>query len=157
MTDRTNTGPVSPFIPILMFAVLFGLSTDYEVFLVSRIHEEWLKRRRNSAAVNLGQAITGRITTAAASIMTVVFFAFTFTTDRTIKMIGLGMASAIVIDALVVRTVLVPAVMHTLHKANWYLPRWLDRRLPHLNLEDNAKVSRESDVEIDLPELAAHG
>jgi RND superfamily putative drug exporter len=153
----TNTGPVSPFIPILMFAVLFGLSTDYEVFLVSRIHEEWLKRRHNSVAVNLGQATTGRIITAAASIMTVVFFAFTFTTDRTIKMIGLGMASAIVIDALVVRTVLVPAIMHTLHKANWYLPRWIDRRLPHLDLEDNDKVSRQSDAETDLPELAVHG
>ena len=84
-------------------------------------------------------------------------FAFTFTTDRTIKTIGLGMASAIVIDALVVRTVLVPAIMHTLHKANWYLPRWIDRRLPHLDLEDNDKVSRQSDAETDLPELAVHG
>jgi RND superfamily putative drug exporter len=132
----TNTGPISPFIPILMFAVLFGLTTDYEVFLVSRIHEEWLRRRDNSAAVRIGQAITGRTISAAASIMTVVFFAFTFTTDRTIKMIGLGMATAIVIDALLVRTVLAPAVMHSLGKANWYLPRALDRRLPHLALED---------------------
>jgi RND superfamily putative drug exporter len=133
----TNTGPISPFIPILMFAVLFGLTTDYEVFLVSRIHEEWLKRRDNSAAVRVGQAVTGRTITAAASIMTVVFFAFTFTTDRTIKIIGLGMATAIVIDALLVRTVLVPAVMHSLGKANWYLPQALERRLPHLRLEDD--------------------
>src|SRR5260370_1139287 len=91
----TNTGPVSPFIPILMFAVLFGLTTDYQVFLVSRIQEEWLKRRDNSAAVRIGQATSGRIISAAAAIMTVVFFAFTFTTDRTIKMIGLGMAAAV--------------------------------------------------------------
>ena len=113
-------------------------------------------RHHNSAAVNLGQATTGRIITAAASIMTVVFFAFTFTTDRTIKMIGLGMAGAIVIDALVVRTVLVPAVIHTLHKAKWYLPRWMDRRLPHLDLEDKGRFSRESAVQTDLPELAIH-
>ena len=111
------------------------------------IHEEWLKRRDNSAAVRIGQAITGRTITAAASIMTVVFFAFTFTTDRTIKMIGLGMATAIVLDALVVRTVLVPAVMHSLGKANWYLPRGLDRRLPHLRLEDNEEVPQGEDGE----------
>jgi len=135
----TNTGPVSPFIPILMFAVLFGLTTDYQVFLVSRIQEEWLKRHDNSAAVRIGQATSGRIISAAAAIMTVVFFAFTFTTDRTIKMIGLGMAAAVLIDALLVRTVLVPAVMHMLGKTNWRLPPILDRRLPHLNLEDSGE------------------
>jgi RND superfamily putative drug exporter len=140
----TNTGPVSPFIPILMFAVLFGLTTDYQVFLVSRIQEEWLKRRDNSAAVRVGQATSGRIISAAAAIMTVVFFAFTFTTDRTIKMIGLGMAAAVLTDALLVRTVLVPAVMHTLGKANWRLPAVLDRRLPHLNLEDSSKPAAQA-------------
>jgi RND superfamily putative drug exporter len=137
----TNTGPVSPFIPILMFAVLFGLTTDYQVFLVSRIQEEWLKRRDNSAAVRVGQAITGRIISAAAAIMTVVFFAFTFTTDRTIKMIGLGMAAAVVTDALLVRTVLVPAVMHMLGKTNWRIPSVLDRILPHLDLEDSSETA----------------
>jgi putative drug exporter of the RND superfamily len=137
----TNTGPVSPFIPILMFAVLFGLTTDYQVFLVSRIQEEWLRLRDNSAAIRIGQATSGRIISAAAAIMTVVFFAFTFTTDRTIKMIGLGMAAAVVADALLVRTVLVPAVMHTLGRANWRLPAILDRRLPHLNLEDSAATA----------------
>jgi RND superfamily putative drug exporter len=131
----TNTGPVSPFIPILMFAVLFGLTTDYQVFLVSRIQEEWARRRDNGLAVLNGQAITGRIITAAAAIMTVVFFAFTFTTDRTIKMIGLGMAAAVVADALIVRTVLVPAVMHLLGRANWRIPAALDRVLPRLDLE----------------------
>jgi putative drug exporter of the RND superfamily len=131
----TNTGPVSPFIPILMFAVLFGLTTDYQVFLVSRIQEEWLRRRDNTLAVLTGQATTGRIITAAAAIMTVVFFAFTLTTDRTIKMIGLGMAAAVLADALIVRTVLVPAVMHMLGKTNWRIPAVLDRVLPHLDLE----------------------
>jgi len=137
----TNTGPVSPFIPILMFAVLFGLTTDYQVFLVSRIQEEWARRRDNGAAVLAGQAVTGRVITAAAAIMTVVFFAFTFTTDRTVKMIGLGMAAAVVADALIVRTVLVPAVMHVLGNGNWRLPRALGRWLPRLNLEGDTELS----------------
>jgi putative drug exporter of the RND superfamily len=147
----TNTGPVSPFIPILMFAVLFGLTTDYQVFLVSRIQEEWIRRRDNAMAVLTGQAVTGRIITAAAAIMTVVFFSFTFTTDRTIKMIGLGMAAAVVADALLVRTVLVPAVMHMLGKTNWRLPAVLGRVLPRLDLEGGegeatgASVTAETD------------
>jgi len=119
-----------------MFAVLFGLSMDYEVFLVSRMHEEWLKRRNNQDAVNAGLAITGRTITSAALIMIVVFSAFVVTTDRNIKMIGLGMATAIALDALIVRTMLVPAIMHTLGRANWYVPRWLERRLPHLDLDE---------------------
>jgi RND superfamily putative drug exporter len=131
----SRTGPIQPLVPILMFAVLFGLSMDYEVFLVSRIHEEWLKTRDNARAVNHGQAVTGRTITALAIIMVVVFAAFTLTTDRTIKLIGLGMATAILVDALIVRTVLVPAVMHTLGSANWRLPRWLERHMPHLDIE----------------------
>ncbi|MHB8692121.1 MAG: MMPL family transporter [Solirubrobacteraceae bacterium] len=131
----SHTGPIAPLVPILMFAVLFGLSMDYEVFLVSRMHEEWAKTRDNAKAVNRGQAITGRTITALAVIMVVVFLAFVLSTDRTIKMIGLGMATAIAVDALVVRTVLVPAIMHTLGAANWRLPEWLNRRLPHLDIE----------------------
>jgi RND superfamily putative drug exporter len=131
----SRTGPISPLVPILMFAVLFGLSMDYEVFLVSRIHEEWLKTKDNAKAVNRGQAITGRTITALAVIMVVVFLAFVGSTDRTIKMIGLGMATAIAVDAIVVRTILVPAVMHALGRANWMLPDWLNRRLPHLDIE----------------------
>ena len=124
-----------------MFAVLFGLTTDYQVFLVSRIQEEWARRRDNGAAVLAGQAMTGRIITAAAAIMTVVFFAFTFTTDRTIKMIGLGMAAAVIADALIVRTVLVPAIMHMLGNANWRIPAVLDRFLPRLNLEGGTETA----------------
>jgi RND superfamily putative drug exporter len=136
----SRTGPISPLVPILMFAVLFGLSMDYEVFLVSRMHEEWLKTRDNAKAVNRGQAITGRTITAPAIIMVVVFLAFVLSTDRTIKMIGLGMATAIAVDALVVRTVLVPAIMHTIGAANWRLPAWLNRRLPHLDIEGAART-----------------
>ncbi len=131
----TDTGPITPLVPILMFAVLFGSSMDYEVFLVSRMHEEWLKLKDNDAAVRIGQAITGKTISAAAAIMIVVFSSFVITTDRTIKMIGLGMAVAILIDALLIRTVLVPAVMHTFGKINWALPGFLDRRLPRLSLE----------------------
>jgi RND superfamily putative drug exporter len=141
----THTGPVSPLVPILMFAVLFGLSMDYEVFLVSRMHEEWLRLRDNTAAVIRGQSITGKTITAAASIMVVVFASFVITTDRTIKMIGLGMAVAILIDALLIRTVLVPAAMHTFGKANWALPRWLDRWLPRLELEEGEPDSEQAD------------
>jgi RND superfamily putative drug exporter len=137
----SRTGPIPPLVPILMFAVLFGLSMDYEVFLVSRIQEEWLKTRDNARATNLGQAITGRTITALATIMVVVFAAFTLSTDRTIKMIGLGMATAIAVDALIVRTVLVPALMHTLSRRNWYLPSWLDRRLPHLELDEEPSAA----------------
>ena len=134
----SRTGPISPLVPILMFAVLFGLSMDYEVFLVSRIQEEWLKTRDNARAIDLGQAITGRTITALATIMVVVFASFTLSTDRTIKLIGLGMAAAILVDALIVRTVLVPAIMHTLGRRNWYLPSWLDRRLPHVEVEEGS-------------------
>src|SRR5207237_9279049 len=104
----SHTGAIPPLAPILMFAGLFGLSMDYEVFLVSRMHEEWLRTRDNDKAVNRGQAITGRTVTALATIMVCVFLAFVLSTDRTIKMIGLGMATAILLDALIVRTVLVP-------------------------------------------------
>jgi len=140
-----HTGPIPPLAPILMFAVLFGLSTDYEVFLISRIHEEWLKRKDNSQAVNHGQAVAGRVITALAAIMVAVFFAFTFEIDRTIKLIGLGMATAILVDALVIRTVLVPAIMHTVGKANWYFPKWLERRLPRLEIEAVTETEHDDD------------
>jgi RND superfamily putative drug exporter len=138
LVGAPRSGPIQPLVPILMFAVLFGLSMDYEVFLVSRMHEEWLKRRNNGEAIDAGLAITGRTITSAAFIMIVVFAAFVATTDRNIKMIGLGMATAIALDSLIVRTMLVPAIMHTLGRANWFLPSWLERRLPHLDLDDDS-------------------
>jgi RND superfamily putative drug exporter len=128
-------GPVDAFVPVMMFAILFGLSMDYQVFLVSRMHEEWIHTGDNKRAVSVGQAETGRVITAAAAIMIVVFLAFVFGDQRQVSEFGLGLAAAVMIDAFILRTVLVPAVMHAFGRANWYLPRWMDRSLPHLSIE----------------------
>jgi RND superfamily putative drug exporter len=118
-----------------MFAVLFGLSTDYEVFLVSRMHVQWTLAGDNKRAVIRGQGETGRVITAASLIMILVFAAFIYGGQMTIQQIGLGFAAAIFVDAYIARTVLVPSVMHMLGRANWWLPAWLDRRLPRLLVE----------------------
>ena len=128
-------GPTEAWIPALMFAVLFGLSTDYEVFLISRIHEEWTLTGDNKRAVIRGQAETGRVITAASLIMILVFAAFILTGQLAIMEVGLGLSAAIFVDAYLIRTVFVPAAMHMLGRANWWLPAWLDRRLPRLNVE----------------------
>jgi RND superfamily putative drug exporter len=130
-----GTAPVEVFIPVLLFSILFGLSMDYEVFLVSRMHEQWLLTGDNRRAVTLGQAETGRVITAAATIMILVFGSFILGGSIIIKQFGIGLAGAIIIDAFIIRTVLVPAIMHISGNANWWLPRWLDRALPHLSLE----------------------
>jgi RND superfamily putative drug exporter len=127
--------PLPAFVPVLMFAVLFGLSMDYEVFLVSRMREGWLRTRDNEQAILGGLAGTGRVITAAAAIMVAVFAAFVPSPDVVLKVIGVGMAAAIFIDATVVRLLLVPAVMHLLGRANWWMPEWLDRVLPELHVE----------------------
>src|SRR4051812_10998589 len=132
--------PLPAFVPVLMFAVLFGLSMDYEVFLVSRMREAWLRTGENHRAILEGLAGTGRVITAAAAIMVAVFAAFIPSPDVVLKVIGLGMASAIFIDATVVRMLLVPAVMHLLGRANWWLPAWLDRLLPQLHIEGRPEV-----------------
>jgi len=132
--------PLPAFVPVLMFAVLFGLSMDYEVFLVSRMREAWMRTADNERAVLEGLASTGRVITAAAAIMVAVFAAFVPSPDVVLKVIGVGMASAILIDATVVRLLLVPAVMHLLGRANWWLPEWLGRRLPQLHVEGRPEV-----------------
>ena len=131
-------GPIEPWIPVLMFAVVFGLSMDYEVFLVSRVREEWIRRRDASAAVADGIAFTGRVITAAAAIMICVFLSFMLGNERTLKEFGFGLAAAVFLDALVVRCVLLPAVLELLGPVTWRLPRWLDARLPHINIEGSA-------------------
>ncbi len=131
----SQAGPIEAWIPALMFAVLFGLSTDYEVFLVSRMHEEWTLSGDNKRAVVRGQAETGRVITAASLIMILVFAAFIYGGVITNQQIGLGFAAAIFVDAYIARTVLVPSVMHMLGRANWWLPAWLDRLLPRLHVE----------------------
>jgi len=127
--------PLPAFIPVLMFAVLFGLSMDYEVFLLTRIREQWLRTGDNSASVAGGLAATARVVTAAAAIMVAVFAAFVPSPQVFLKVIGVGMAAAIFIDATIVRMVLVPAVMQLLGRANWWLPAWLDRILPRVRVE----------------------
>jgi putative drug exporter of the RND superfamily len=128
-------GPIEAFIPVIFFAILFGLSMDYQVFLVSRMHEEWVHTRDNGRSVRVGQTETGGIITAAALIMIAVFGGFLLGDARAIKMFGLGLGMAVLIDAFVLRTVLVPALMHALGKWNWAYPRWLERVTPQLSVE----------------------
>jgi RND superfamily putative drug exporter len=130
-----ESGPIDVFVPVLLFAILFGLSMDYEVFLVSRMHEEWVHSGDNRRAVIKGQAETGRVITAAALIMIFVFASFVFGGQRVIKEVGIGFSAAIFLDAFVIRTVLVPSLMHLFGRANWWLPGWLDRILPTVHVE----------------------
>jgi RND superfamily putative drug exporter len=130
-----SPGPIEPWIPVLMFAVVFGLSMDYEVFLISRVREEWVHRGDATAAVADGIAFTGRVITAAAAIMVCVFMSFMLGDERTIKEFGFGLAIAVFLDALVVRCVMLPAVLQILGRATWKLPAWLDARLPEFNIE----------------------
>jgi RND superfamily putative drug exporter len=129
------TGPIISFFPIFLFSIIFGLSMDYEVFLMSRIHEEWEHNKDATEAVTRGLALTGRVITAAAAIMVTVFAAFMIGEDRIIKLFGLGLASAVFIDAVIIRSVLVPAVMQLLGERAWWFPSWLDRLLPRLHVE----------------------
>ncbi len=129
------TMPINPFLPLIMFAILFGLSMDYEVFLLSRIREEYVATGDNHEAVVRGLSSTARVITSAALIMISVFGAFVLSDDPNGKLFGVGLAVAVLIDATLVRMVLVPASMSLLGRANWWLPGWLDRILPHLDLE----------------------
>ena len=138
--------PVSSWIPILMFAILFGLSMDYEVFLLSRIREDWLRTGDARGSVERGLASTGRVISSAAAIMVVVFLGFATEADTVVKMLGFGMAVAIVLDATVVRLVLVPATMAMLGRWNWWLPAWLDRLLPTVRAEASDELWDELDA-----------
>jgi RND superfamily putative drug exporter len=128
-------GPIEAFVPVMIFAIVFGLSMDYEVFLVSRIHEEWRRGGNAIQAVREGLANTGSVITAAAAIMIVVFGAFLLSPDRMLQQFGLGLAVAVLLDALVIRCLIVPAVLRILGERAWWLPRSLDRVLPHIALE----------------------
>ena len=131
-------GPIEPFVPMMMFAIVFGLSMDYEVFLLSRVKEEYDRHHVNDRAVADGLAATARVITAAAAIMVFVFGSFLLETDRVIKLFGIGLASAVLLDASIVRMLLVPATMELLGDRNWWLPRWLDRVLPKIDVEGHA-------------------
>jgi len=133
-----ETLPIPSFVPMLMFAIVFGLSMDYEVFLLSRVHEAYIETNDGHRSVAIGIGATARVITTAAAIMVVVFTSFVLSTDPTVKMLAVGMAVAVLIDATIVRMILVPAVMSLLDRRAWWLPRWLDRIMPDLQLEGKA-------------------
>jgi putative drug exporter of the RND superfamily len=141
------TGPIFPFLPIMVFAILFGLSCDYQVFLVSRMHEEWVNTKENRKAVRRGLAGSGRVVAMAAAIMTSVFGAFILANDATIKLFGVALSTAVLFDAFVVRLVLIPSLMTIIGPVNWWLPDWLSRFLPHVSVES------ESDIEAGAAEI----
>ncbi len=143
LSDITDLqpGPIEPWAPMMLFAVVFGLSMDYEVFLLSRVREEWHRTGDSRTSVADGLAATAKVITAAAAIMVVVFGAFLLETDRTIKLMGTGLATAILLDATVVRMLLVPATMELLGDRNWWLPAWLDKRLPNIAVEGSIEAA----------------
>ncbi|HYD08861.1 MAG TPA: MMPL family transporter [Acidimicrobiales bacterium] len=143
LSDLTGVqpGPIESWIPMMLFAVVFGLSMDYEVFLLSRVREEWARTGDSRTSVADGLAATAKVITAAAAIMVVVFGSFMLEFERTMKMMGTGLSMAILFDASIVRMVLVPATMELLGDRNWWLPGWLDRLLPNLDVEGHAPAS----------------
>lgn len=147
-------GPINAFLPVIMLSLLFGLSMDYQVFLVSRMHEEWVNTRDNARAVRVGLAETSRVINSAALIMVCVFLAFVLSGDAGAAMAGVGLAVAVALDAFVLRTALVPAAMHLLGTSNWWLPAWLEKRLPHLAVEPQESSPA---VAPDGPASVVHG
>jgi RND superfamily putative drug exporter len=146
-------GPIEAWIPMMLFAIVFGLSMDYEVFLLSRIREEYDRTGDNALAVADGLAATARVITAAAAIMVCVFASFVLGDQRSIKLFGVGLAVAVFIDATIVRLVLVPATMELLGARNWWMPKWLDRLLPRLNVEGEKAAPPPPDDDIEDREL----
>ena len=148
---NTSPGPIEPFVPMMLFAIVFGLSMDYEVFLLSRVKEEYDRTGDPVNSVADGLAMTARVITAAAAIMVVVFGSFIFEDNRIIKLFGLGLASAVFLDATLVRMLLVPATMELLGAKNWWLPKWLDRILPTLNVEGSDHVEHDESASDEGP------
>jgi hypothetical protein len=155
--DLGKAGPIEAYLPVLTLAILFGLSMDYQVFLISRMNEDWVHRRDNQRAVRVGQVETARVITAAATIMICVFLTFSFFGQRDIAEFGIGLAAAVALDAFLLRTILVPALMHMFGDANWWLPRWLDRRLPHLAIEPPAPAPAQPPRSSQEQELTERG
>ncbi|HVM55120.1 MAG TPA: MMPL family transporter [Acidimicrobiales bacterium] len=151
LVGMEDTIPVNPFVPLIMFAILFGLSMDYEVFLLSRIREEYVRSGDSHGSVVRGLASTARVITSAALIMISIFLAFVTSSDVMVKMFGVGLATAVFLDATLVRMVLVPSTMSLLGRANWWLPRWLDRILPRLDFEgdDRSEVTERPERELE--------
>jgi RND superfamily putative drug exporter len=134
-----SAAPIEPWMPMMLFAIVFGLSMDYEVFLLSRVREEWLRTGDSRTSVADGLAATAKVITAAAAIMVVVFGSFILENDRVFKLMGTGLASAIFLDATIVRMLLVPATMELLGDKNWWLPRWLEKLIPNVSVEGHSE------------------
>jgi putative drug exporter of the RND superfamily len=147
-----NTGPIFPFLPIMVFSILFGLSCDYQVFLVSRMHEEWVNTGDNRKAIRRGLAGSGRVVAIAAAIMTSVFGAFILGNDTIIKLFGVALSTAVLLDAFVVRLILVPSLMTIFGTANWWLPGWLSRLLPHISVESERDIEAGAAEIVDVSE-----
>ncbi|WP_097268089.1 MMPL family transporter [Streptomyces sp. TLI_55] len=157
MLGLGKEGPINAFLPVIMLSLLFGLSMDYQVFLVSRMHEEWVHTKDNARAVRVGLAETSRVINSAALIMVCVFLAFVLSGDSGAAMAGVGLAAAVALDAFVLRTALVPAAMHLLGNSNWWLPGWLEKRLPHLAVEPKEDEPAAVAATPDGPASAVHG
>jgi putative drug exporter of the RND superfamily len=156
LSDLTGVepAPIEPWAPMMLFAVVFGLSMDYEVFLLSRVREEWHRTGDSRTSVADGLAATAKVITAAAAIMVVVFGSFLLENDRVLKLMGTGLATAILLDATIVRLLLVPATMELLGDRNWWLPRWLDRILPNVDVEGHAEPPPGAEPRQEEPVLA---
>lgn len=143
---NVQDGPIEAFLPVMVFAIVFGLSMDYEVFIISRIHEEWERRQDPSAAVAHGLAATGRVVTAAATIMVCVFLSFVLGDTRVLKLFGLALASAVFLDAFVVRSLLLPATLELFGRTTWKLPKFLQKHLPHLKIDEEENDSHNETI-----------
>jgi RND superfamily putative drug exporter len=156
LSDITDVqpGPIETWVPMMLFAIVFGLSMDYEVFLLSRIREEWHRTGDSRTSVADGLAATAKVITAAAAIMVVVFGSFILEFDRATKMMGIGLSMAILFDATIVRLILVPATMELLGDRNWWLPRWLDRIIPNVNVEGHIEPLADDQLDDRERELA---
>jgi RND superfamily putative drug exporter len=155
LIGSNKPGPIEPFIPMMMFAVVFGLSMDYEVFLLSRIREEYDRTHHNALAVADGLAATARVITAAALIMVTVFASFATSPTLQLKLFGVGMSAAVFIDATLVRMVLVPATMELLGDRNWWLPNWLDRVVPRIHVDAEPAIDTEPARSLERDDLAS--
>ena len=145
-----STGPIFPFLPVMVFAILFGLSCDYQVFLVSRMHEEWMNTGSNTKAVRRGLAGSGRVVAIAAAIMASVFGAFILGNDPIIKLFGVALSTAVLLDAFIVRLILIPSLMTIFGTANWWLPGWLQKVLPHISIESEHDIEAGADEIVDI-------
>ncbi len=152
LVQLQGTGPIFPFLPVMVFSILFGLSCDYQVFLVSRMHEEWVNTGDNRKAVRRGLAGSGKVVAMAAAIMTSVFAAFILGIDPIVKLFGVALSTAVLLDAFVVRLILVPSLMTIFGKANWWLPGWLEKVLPHISVESEHDVEAGAAEIVDISE-----